>query len=142
MANPPGGIGGEFETFTPVELFYGVHEAEVAFLDEVKQGQTRCLVLLGNGYHKTQVGLHELTFSACAESLDFAQFTFAGCTHAGGLLELFLGSLAFFDFFCETHFVVFGEQNVLANVGEIEAYEVFVVSIDAIFGHVVPPQMF
>ena len=80
LANPPGGIGGEFETFTPVELFYGVHEADVAFLDEVKQRQTRGVVLLGNGHHETQVGLHELTFSARTEALNFAQFALAGCT--------------------------------------------------------------
>jgi hypothetical protein len=49
-------------------------------------------------------------------------------------------SLAFFDFLGEANLVVFGEEYVLADIGEIETYEVFLVSIDAIFGHCVPPR--
>ncbi len=55
LADPPCCIRGELEAFTPVELFDGVHEAEVSFLDEIEEGKTRCLVLLCDGDHEAQV---------------------------------------------------------------------------------------
>ena len=140
LTNPPRGVGGELESFAPVELFDGMHESQVAFLDEVEQGKTRSLVLLGNRHHEAKVGLHELTLCACAESNHLAKFTFTSGAHSRGVLELLFCSLAFFDFLREADLVVFGEEYVLADVGEIETYEIFFVSIDAIFGHCVPPR--
>ena len=37
LADPPGGVGGELEALAPVELLDGVHQAEVALLDQVEQ---------------------------------------------------------------------------------------------------------
>ena len=45
--------------------------------------------------------------------------------------------VAGFDGLRETHLVVLGEQRVLPDVGEVETDEVFVVTVDAIFGHLV-----
>jgi len=140
LTNPPRGVGGELESFAPVKLFDGMHEAQIAFLDEIEQRKTRRLVLLGNRDHEAKVGLHELPLGACAEPNYFAQFAFTSGAHARGVLELLFCSLAFFDFFGEADFVVFGEEYVLADIGEIETYEIFFVSIDAIFGHCVPPR--
>ena len=39
LTDPPCCVRGEFEALTPVELFDGVHEAEVPLLDEVKKRQ-------------------------------------------------------------------------------------------------------
>ena len=51
-----------------------MHEAKVAFLNEVEEWQARCLVLLGNRDHEAQVGLHEralggFAFFCCALQL-------------------------------------------------------------------------
>jgi hypothetical protein len=59
LADPPRGVGGELEALAPVELLDGVHQAEVALLDEVEQRQARRLVLLGDRHHEAQVRLHE-----------------------------------------------------------------------------------
>jgi hypothetical protein len=37
LSDPPGCIGGELEALAPVELLDGVHQAEVALLDEVQE---------------------------------------------------------------------------------------------------------
>jgi len=76
-----------------------------------------------------------LALRARADAHDLAQFAFALRVELRRIRELLLGCFAFFDFFGETDFVVFGEENVLADVGEIEPYEIFFVSIDAILGH-------
>ena len=60
LADPEGGIGGELETLTPVELVYGMLEAKVSFLDEVEQlhaGRQR--IAAGNGYDQAKVGADE-----------------------------------------------------------------------------------
>ena len=59
LTDPPGGIRRELETLAPVELLDGVHEAEVALLDQVEQRQARSLVLLGDRHNEPQIGLHE-----------------------------------------------------------------------------------
>jgi hypothetical protein len=59
LADPPRGVGRELEALAPVELLDGVHEAEVALLDEVEQRQTGGLVLLRDRHDESQVGLNE-----------------------------------------------------------------------------------
>src|SRR5665213_2398771 len=66
LAKPPRGVGRELKALAPVELLDGVHQAEVALLDEVEQRQTRGLVLLRNRDHQTKVGLHEVPFGLVA----------------------------------------------------------------------------
>jgi len=39
LANPPGGVRRELETLAPVKLLDRVHEAKVAFLNQVEQRQ-------------------------------------------------------------------------------------------------------
>ena len=56
----------------------GVHQPEVAVLDEVEQRQPRCLILLGDRDDETQVGLDELALGLLAVPGGAAQFTSAG----------------------------------------------------------------
>src|SRR5690606_4612177 len=39
LANPPGRVGAEAEALAPVVLLDGAHQADVALLDQVQQGQ-------------------------------------------------------------------------------------------------------
>jgi len=66
LTDPPRCIGRELETLAPVELLDGVHQAEIALLDQVEQRQAGCLVLLGDRDDQTQVGLHERPFGIFA----------------------------------------------------------------------------
>ncbi len=59
----------------------------------------------------------------------------AGGEFLAGRIEFGEGLVAGFDRLRQSHLVVFGQQRVLPDVREVETYEVFVVSIDAIFGH-------
>ncbi len=117
-----------------------MHEAEVALLDQVEQRQAGRLVLLGDRHDEAQVRLHELALGLLALAGDAAEFPLLGggdTLAAGieGLDRLFPG----FDRFRETDLVVFGEQRVLTDIGEVQADEVFVVTVDAIFGHDLAP---
>ena len=77
LTDPPCGIGRELESFTPVEFLDGVHQTEVAFLDQVEQGETRSLVLFGDRYNKTKVGLDEGAFGIVAGTKVPSELTFA-----------------------------------------------------------------
>jgi hypothetical protein len=63
LANPEGGIGGELEASTPVELVDSVLETEVAFLNEVAQiHPLRERIATGDGDDQPEVGADEAIF--------------------------------------------------------------------------------
>ena len=66
LADPPGGVGGELEALRVVELVDRPHEAEVALLDQVEEGQATVAVALGDGDHQAQVGFDELVLGLLA----------------------------------------------------------------------------
>ena len=60
LANPPHGVGNEFEATGLVELLGGLDQAQVALVDEVREAESLVLVLLGHGNHKAQIGAGKL----------------------------------------------------------------------------------
>src|SRR5829696_6782339 len=60
LPDPPGGVGGEAEALLGVELVRCSHEAYVALLDEVPEGQPHPTILLCDGDDEPQVLLDEL----------------------------------------------------------------------------------
>ncbi len=136
LADPPRCIRRELESLAPVELLDGVHEAQVAFLDEIQKWQAGRLVLLGDRHDEAEVRLHELSLRPCSVALDLAQLAASVRVQRRVVLFEFCGrALAGLDGLGESDFVVFGEEGVLADVGEIETYEVFFVTIDTVFCH-------
>jgi hypothetical protein len=143
LADPPGGVGRELEALAPVELLHRVHQTEVALLDEVEQGQTGRLVLLGNGDHQSKVGLDKVALGGVATVRGALQ----GQLLAGrnldflvglGRVQLGLGLATFFDGLGQADFIVLGQKGILANVREIEPYQVLIITINAIFSHGLP----
>ena len=136
LADPPCGVRGELEALAPVELLDGVHQAEVALLDEIEQGQSRRLVLLGDRHDQAQVRLDELALGLFALAGGAAQFALAcRCDGLAALVERGDRLVARLDRLRESYLVLLGEQGVLPDIGEVETDEVFVVSFDAIFCH-------
>src|SRR5216683_1874932 len=64
LTDPPGRVGGEFVTATVLELVDGLHEADIALLDEVEELEAAVGVLLGDGDDEAKVGLDELALGA------------------------------------------------------------------------------
>ena len=56
--DPVHGIAHQTHALAGVESFDGLHQAHIAFLDEVGMGQTVAQVLTGNRHHQTQVRKH------------------------------------------------------------------------------------
>src|SRR5262249_22198142 len=131
----PRRVGRELEALAPVELLDGVHQAEVALLDEVEEGQARCLVLLGDRDDEAQVRLDEGALRVLALTGRAAQLALAGRRDflASGL-ELGARLVAGLDGLRESYLVVLRQEGVLADVGEVEADEVFLVALDALLG--------
>src|SRR5690554_5067150 len=57
LTNPPGGVGREFVATTVLKLVHRLHQADVAFLDQVQELQAAVGVFLGDGNNQAQVGL-------------------------------------------------------------------------------------
>ena len=70
LANPPGGVGGELVATAVFELIHGLHQADVAFLNQVQELQATVGIFLGDGNHQSQVGLDH--FFLGAAGLGFA----------------------------------------------------------------------
>ena len=64
LTDPPGGVGREFVTATVLELVDGLHEADVALLNEVEELEAAVGVLLRDGDDEAKVGLDELALGA------------------------------------------------------------------------------
>src|SRR5215469_9193417 len=70
LANPPGGVGGELVTASPVELVGAFHESEITFLDQIEKLQAVMGVFLGDRNNEAKVG-----FSQFFLGLDGLRFT-------------------------------------------------------------------
>ena len=66
LANPPYSIRDKFETACFIKFLCGFDEADVTLVDQVGKRQSLMLILLGNGYYKSQVGSYQLVLSALA----------------------------------------------------------------------------
>lgn len=70
LTDPPRRVGRELVAATVLELVHGLHQADVAFLDQVQELQAAVRVLLGDRDHQAQVGLGH--FALGLASLGFA----------------------------------------------------------------------
>ena len=59
LANPPYGIGDEFESARFVEFLSSFYQSDVSFVNQVRQCQTLMLVLLSYRDDETEVGCHQ-----------------------------------------------------------------------------------
>ena len=56
LPDPPGGISTEFITPLILEFINGLHQPDIAFLDQVQKLKTAVGIFLGNADHQPQVG--------------------------------------------------------------------------------------
>ena len=69
LADPPGRVGAELEAALVVELVGRLHQADVAFLDQIQEGEAAADVLLGDGDDEAQVGLDQVSAGPLAVEL-------------------------------------------------------------------------
>ena len=142
LTDPPGGVGGELEALAPVELLDGVHQAKVALLDQVEERQARRLILLGDRDDESEVGLHEGALGLLALLHRPAKLTLLGRGQLGvDRFELRSRFRARFDGLGEADLVLLREQGVLADIGQVQANEVFFIPFDTFLRHRGPPAI-
>ena len=59
LANPPGCVGRELVAAAVFKLVHGLHEADVALLNQVEELEAAVGVLFGDGDHQAQVGFDQ-----------------------------------------------------------------------------------
>src|SRR5262249_20247226 len=60
LPDPPGGVGREFVAAAILELIDGLHQADIAFLDEIEELQPAVGVFLGDGNDEAEIRFHHL----------------------------------------------------------------------------------
>jgi len=66
LANPPYGIGDEFETTSLIKFLSSLYQSDISLIDQVSQRQTLMLILLGYGNDKAEVGSHQTLLCSLA----------------------------------------------------------------------------
>ena len=62
LTYPPGGVSGKFEALLIIELFHGLHQAEIALLDKVEKEHAAPHVPFGDGDDQAEVGFGKALF--------------------------------------------------------------------------------
>ena len=92
LPHPPSGVGGELVAPAVVEFVHGLHQADVAFLNQIQELQSAVGVTLGDGDNQAQVGFDELLLGGLgflfAAFDDLQRAAKLGGTCATFLLEL------------------------------------------------------
>ena len=57
LANPPSRVGREFVAAAPLELIRALHQADIAFLNQIQELQAAVGIFLRDGNNQAQVGL-------------------------------------------------------------------------------------
>ncbi len=117
-----------------------MHQAEVAFLNQVEQRQARGLVLLRDRHDEAKVGLHEGALGFVARANRATEFALARRGQVLGLGRFLLGTRgdAGLDGLRQPNLVVFGEQRILPNISEVQADKVFLVTLYSFLRHAKP----
>ena len=109
LADPPRRIGRELVAASILELLDRLHQADIAFLDQVQELKIAVGVLLRDGNHEAQIGLDHL-------NLGLLRLALAALDLAHGLTqELFGHGGLFFHLFD----LLFGAFHDLAQLGDL-----------------------
>jgi hypothetical protein len=57
LLDPPRGVGRKLCAFGWVKAFHTFHQADIAFADQVQEGESQVFVVTGNLNHQLEVGL-------------------------------------------------------------------------------------
>ena len=126
LANPPGGVGGEFIALGIVELLHRLDQAQVALLDEIQEQHAPPHVPLGDGNHQTEVGLGQLLLGPVAlldKLLELGQVLRGkiGCLR---LVQLLLGQGSGVHFLSQVDLLLRGQQGHLADLLEVHTHRI------------------
>ena len=77
LPDPPGGVGTEFVAPSILKLLYGPDEANIPFLDKIKEGNAVRDILLGYANHQAQVCFSEVPFRCFCFRPDIFKVGFA-----------------------------------------------------------------
>jgi len=88
LFDPPAGVGAEADIPLGIEAVDRFHQAEVSFGDEIEEGETAVVVIGGEFYNETEVGLdHEFACGGIATADAFGEGDLFGAIEEGGFAD-------------------------------------------------------
>ena len=87
LANPPGGVGAEFESPAVFELVHRPHQAGVPLLDQIQKAQAAIPVLLGDRNDQPQIAFGQFSFGLLIRRKDLSQHQHAAAQARRRLLQ-------------------------------------------------------
>ncbi len=110
LANPPGSIGTETVTTTVIILFNRLHQAHIAFLNQVQELQAPSSILLGNANHQPGISPDQMGSGGVANFPEENLFVHLIKSQAQFfIIKLFFRFAAGLDLFSQLDFF-FGRQ--------------------------------
>jgi hypothetical protein len=88
LADPPRRVGRELVAAAIFELIDGLHQADVAFLDQVQELQATVRVLLRDRHDQAQIGFDQLCLGALGSALSAVQALVGLTQDIGGLRHI------------------------------------------------------
>ena len=112
LPNPPGGVGAKFVAAAVIKLFNGFHQAEVAFLNQIRKGDALSHIFLGNANDQTGVGFYEMIARPVTipNKATQPELVFLGIEPISG--QSFLGLTPFFKTFGQGYLLGRGHRAV------------------------------
>ena len=127
LADPPGGVGRKTETAGVIVFPDRFHQAQVAFLDQIQQGDAVTGVTLGDADHQARIGFDQVF--ARRDARRHLEFQLAPPRHrqSGGLLQFQLGLPPGLDGYGDLQLLGLTEQRYAGHVFEVQP--------DGVLGH-------
>jgi hypothetical protein len=120
LANPPCGIRAELEAALVVELVGGLHQTDVAFLNQIEEGKPASDIALGHGDDQPEICLNQVSPGSLAISDKRGQFFAPLERHQRPLAQLFFRTFSGFHAASQVDFTLHGEQIGFADLLEVE----------------------
>ncbi len=88
LFDPPASVGAEADIPLGIEAVDRFHQSEVSFRDEIKEGEAAVVVIGGEFYNETEVGLdHELACGGITTADAFGEGDFFGAIEKRGFAD-------------------------------------------------------
>ena len=70
LLDPPRAVGRELAALAWIKPLHGLHQAHVAFIDQIEQRQAEPIIITSDLHHEAEIGIDQLLLCRFITSLD------------------------------------------------------------------------
>ena len=120
LANPPGGIGAKLAAPARIELFHGLHQAQISLLNQIEERDALSQVFFRNADDESRIRLDQVR-PRVVSALHLVFETNALFGIMPVLADTFRSQLAALHLLCKLNFLFSGEKGNTAHLFQVQA---------------------